>query len=184
MARVWLDVCVARTFLNANGHESTGLAKGCDVSAYYTFKACICTVAWVESCIRLHPPSPTSARRFSTSLLLLLAAWSLSPSLSSSLQGRGVRAFRYIPHTTAIAEDPTKRSTAAAALTEIPLFLDIFISRFVGVHPTALPFPASLSLNSVFRREKNENRRFRVIEINWELVDRQRKGERLARLVY
>lgn len=44
--------------------------------------------------------------------------------------------------------------------------------------------PASLSLNSVFRREKNENRRFRVIEINWELVDRQRKGERLARLVY
>lgn len=152
--------------LSKRRHEPTGLAKGCDVSAYYTFKACICTVAWVESCIRRHPTSPTSARRFSTSL----AAWSLFLSLSPlpSIPPfvRGVRAFRYIPHTTAIAEDPTKRSTTAAALTEIPLFLDIFISRFVGVHPTATLPPLFFSCVSFaqlvsrrFPREKNVHRK-------------------------
>lgn len=124
--------------------EAAGLAKGCDVSAYYTFKACICTVAWAESCIRLPPPSPSAA--------FPLPAWSLSFPPS-------VRAFRYIRHTTAIAEDPTKRSTTAHRDSSFPRHFHFsFCRRPSYRHPA----PPSLSLNCFLTfpsREERSNRK-------------------------
>lgn len=150
--------------LSKRRHEAAGLAKGCDVSAYYTFKACICTVAWAESCIRLasllHPP------RFSTFHCLP----GHSPSIPPSLR-KGVSLYTaYHGH----CRGSYKKIYHRAALTEIPLSLDIFISRFVGVHPPrpAFSFAQLFSDVSLARRtlEPKIVASFRVIEINWSRI--------------